>query len=576
MAAARNEIGGCTFFGNGLNFLRGHPSNHATMSGETTAPKPSITSPYAPDLEKVRGWLASKLAAGLFVEVIVAVIALLQRMRDLNVELTKKLVHLRRRRPPSETLERLQRQLMLPIFDAPLVRPKRGARSKDRPNHPGRGEPPAHLRRVERKNEVPAKKRRCPVCGDEMETTCFSLGCEYLDIIPAEIVVVQQKDETIACARDKITVSAEPVARIVEGGKLGDTLLVEAVCDKYLEYLPIERQATRFARAGVDVAPQTLGRGVSATLDLLAPVADEIEKQTRGTGVLGTDATSIPILDPEMQAGIRTGAMWCWTNACWVSFVYSPSADSDSVRRFLKGDLARTVQCDGTNVISFIERAGGKRPGCWSHARRRFVEAARVGDKIALEGVLLIAPLFAVERASLLAGDSAEQRRVRRGEMTRPVLDKLRAWLDEKLGLAAPKTPLGNALGYLDRQWRRLILFVEDGHVEATNNRRERELRRLVLGRKNWLFAWGDIGGERTARILSIIATAISHDVNPRAYLHLVVRKIVDGWPQSQLRELLPDRMLATHPQLFIGEQSELDDVTHSTPPALSEPPGPR
>ena len=165
---------------------------------------------------------------------------------------------------------------------------------------------------------------------------------------------------------------------------------------------------------------------------------------------------------------------------------------------------------------------------------------------------------------------------MRRGEMTRPVLDKLRAWLDDKLGVAAPKTPLGNALGYLDRQWRRLILFVEDGHVEATNNRRERELRRLVLGRTNWLFAWGDIGGERTAGILSIIATAISHEVNPRAYLHLVVRKIVDGWPQSQLRELLPDRMLATHPQLFIGERNDLDDVTHSTPPALSEPPAPR
>ena len=546
------------------------------MSGDATAPKPAITSPYAPDLEKVRGWLVAKLAAGLIVEVIAAVITLLQRMRDLNVELTKKLAHLKRRRPPSETLERLQRQLMLPTFESRLVKRKRGARSKDRSGHPGRGELPTHLRRVERKNEVPAGTRKCPVCGTEMETICFSLGCEYLDIIPAEIVVVQQRDETIECVRDKITLSAEPAARIVEGGKLGDTLLVEALCDKYLEYLPVERQAMRFARAGVDVAPQTLGRGVSATLDLLAPIADEIERQTRGPGILGTDATGIPILDPEMPAGIRTGAMWCWTNACWVSFVYSPSADSESVRRFLNGDLQRTVQCDGTSVTSFIERAGGKRPGCWAHARRRFVEAARAGDKIALEGLLLIAPLFAVERASLLAGDGAEQRRARRAELTQPVLDKLREWLDDKLASAAPKTPLGDALGYLNRQWRRLILFVEDGHVEATNNRRERELRRLVLGRKNWLFAWGDIGGERTARILSIIATAICHDVNPRAYLHLVARKIVDGWPQSQLRDLLPDRMLATHPQLFVGERNDLDGVIHSTPPALSAPLAPR
>ena len=111
--------------------------------------------------------------------------------------------------------------------------------------------------------------------------------------------------------------------------------------------------------------------------------------------------------------------------------------------------------------------------------------------------------------------------------------------------------------------------------MEASNNRRERELRRLVLGRKNWLFAWDDIGGERTANILSIITTAISHDVNSRAYLHLVARKIVDGWPQSKLRDPLPDRMLATHPHLLVGERDEVAELTRSTLPALSEPPEP-
>jgi transposase len=115
------------------------------------------------------------------------------------------------------------------------------------------------------------------------------------------------------------------------------------------------------------------------------------------------------------------------------------------------------------------------------------------------------------------------------------------------------------------------VLFVEDGNVEATNNRRERELRRLVLGRKNWLFTWGDDGGHRTARILSVIATAISHDVNPRAYLHLVARRIVDGWPQSRLRDLLPDRMLHEHPELFVGDDQELAAVTSAALAAPSE-----
>src|ERR1700733_772778 len=284
-----------------------------------------------------------------------------------------------------------------------------------------------------------------------------------------------------------------------------------ALRGRVTEHQPLERQATRFQRAGVDVAPQTLSRGVEAAIDLLTPVATLIQVQTRAPGLLGTDASSIPILDPGVPAGIRSGAMWCWTNARWVTFFYSPSGDSDSVRRFLGEDLARTVQCDGTSVTTFLERVGGRRPGCWSHGRRRLVEAARSGGAVALEGLHIIARLFAVERASKLAGDSAEERRARRDQHTRPVLAELRDWLDDKRDVTPPKTPLGHALGYLHRQWQRLILFLDDGNIEATNNRRERELRRLVLGRKNWLFTWLDLGGERTGAILSTIATCIAH-----------------------------------------------------------------
>jgi hypothetical protein len=247
--------------------------------------------------------------------------------------------------------------------------------------------------------------------------------------------------------------------------------------------------------------------------------------------------------------------MWCWTNARWVTFVYSQSADSASVRRFLGDVLARTVQCDGTSVTSFLERAGGKRPGCWSHGRRRLVEAARTGDLLALEGLRKIAAVFAVEKESKLAGDTAEQRKTRRQAFSRPILEDLRVWVDQQRERIPPKTPLGHAVGYLHRQWKRLVLFLEDGNLEATNNRRERELRRLVLGRKNWLFTWLDVGGERTAAILTIVATCIAHDVNPRRYLHLVTRLIVQGWPNKELRALLPDRMLVAHPELYIGEE---------------------
>jgi transposase len=404
--------------------------------------------------------------------------------------------------------------------------PERKERKSRKGRHPGRAALPAHLPRVEVRNAVPPKMRICPLCGTQMTTVGHS-RCEILSVVPAKVFVEVRLDERVACPKDDTIVSAPSPPAIVERGKLADALIVEATCDKYLEHQPIERQCARFARQGVEIVPQTLGRSVAAHIDLLAPIARLIEDKTRGPGLLGTDATAIPVLDPAVIDGIRSGAMWCWTNARWVSFFYSPSADSDSVRRFLRDDLARTVQCDGTSVTTFLERVGGKRPGCWSHGRRRLVDAARAGDCLALEGLHKIAGIFAIERQSALAGDTAEQRRLRRQANTRPLLDDLRLWLDEKRALVPPKTPLGQALGYLHRQWKRLLLFLDDGNIEATNNRRERELRRLILGRKNWLFTWLDLGGERTAGILSIIATCIAHDVNPRAYLHLVTRLIV-------------------------------------------------
>jgi transposase len=528
------------------------------------AARDHVTSAFAPDLEALRAWLQTMLASLRFADVVVAIVGLIGRMRDINTQLVSQLAHLRRRRPRSETLRRLDRQLVLPLAGivvpalprpnaTPATEPKKSRKGR----HPGRGAPPAHLPRVPVFNRVPPELRVCPQCGAMMTTVGHS-SCLVLNVIPARVVVEERLDETVACPNDDTIVSASPPPQIVERGKLADALIVEAVCDKYLDHLPIERQCTRFARAGVEVAPQTLGRSVSAAIDLLAPIARLIEDQTRAPGLLGTDATGLPVLDPDTTEGIRNGTMWCWTNARWVTFFYSPKGDSDSVRRFLGDDLARTVQCDGTSVTTFLERAGGQRPGCWAHARRKLVEAARAGDRVALEGVRILARIFAVERESTCAGDTAEQRRARRERCTQPILDELRSWRDRQRGATPPKTPLGQGLGYLDRQWRRLLLFMSDGNIEATNNRRERELRRLILGRKNWLFTWLDEGAQRTGDILTIVATCIAHDVNPRAYLHRVVASIVNGWPQAKLRELLPDRMLRAHPDLYVGDPDAL------------------
>jgi transposase len=432
----------------------------------------TITSPHAPDFSELRGWLEQMVKALRFVELVAAVIALVARMHGLNTELSKQLAGLRRKRPRSETLERLERQLLLPFLKTvktPARRPDNDADNAAKPDkpsrkgkHPGRAGFPAHLERVMVANHVTAAQRVCPLCGCAMKTVGHSM-CELLDVIPAKVVVIQRMDERVACPNDDTIVSAAVPAEIVERGKLGATLIVEATADKYLEHQPIERQCLRFERAGADVAPQTLGRSVAAHIDLLAPIAAIIHEQTRAEGLLGTDATGLPVLDRDVPDGIRSGTIWCWTNALWVSFFYSRVGDADSVRRFLGDDLARTVQCDGTSVTNFIERSGGKRPGCWSHGRRRFVDAARAGDTLALEALRLIRPLFEVEKQSQLAGDNALQRKARRAEHSAPALDKLRAWLEKHKGLIPPTSTLGRAIKYLDNQWPRLLLFLEDG-----------------------------------------------------------------------------------------------------------------
>ena len=162
-----------------------------------------------------------------------------------------------------------------------------------------------------------------------------------------------------------------------------------------------------------------------------------------------------------------------------------------------------------------------------------------------------MAPLFEVERASKEAGENAEQRKARRLVESQPIVEAIRVWVDEQLAIAPPKTSFGRALGYIKRQWRRLIRFLGDGNIPLTNNRRERELRKLVLGRRNWLFVWKAIGGERTASILTILATCVSHDLNPRPYLHAVTEGLLRGEP---VETLLPDRLGRTNPDLLVPD----------------------
>src|SRR5580700_1733234 len=224
-------------------------TTHLRAQMSSPAPPP-ITSPFVPDMAEVRAWLEKMIKALKFIELISAIVALVSRMSEINLQLTTQLGDLRRARPKSETLARLEKQQVLPFAidaNAP-TKPASGKRmagpklqQSRKGKHPGRAAPPAHLPRVEVINPVPPELRVCSLCG-RMMTTVGHETCEILEVKPASIYVIVRKDERVACPHDDTIVSAPTPSQIVERGKLGDTLIVEALADKYVEQQPTERQ----------------------------------------------------------------------------------------------------------------------------------------------------------------------------------------------------------------------------------------------------------------------------------------------------------------------------------------------
>jgi len=264
------------------------------------------------------------------------------------------------------------------------------------------------------------------------------------------------------------------------------------------------------------------------------------------------DATGLRVLDHKAPAGIFRDTLWVLVgDGRWVNFAALQSGDADALEALLEGADADSFQCDGTSVTNFVEKKlKRRRPGCHSHGRRRLVEAARLGDLRALEGLRLYRKLFEIEkRATRERLDVHERQRLRERESV-PVLDALRAWVLSLAPTVEPKSKLGEALTYLQRQWLRLCLFVYDGAIEVTNNRSERELRPWTLGQHTWLFVGDQTHATRWAAAYSLAHSALAQGLNPRAYLHAVVAKLIAGHPHTKLDELLPDAMLRAQPEL--------------------------
>ncbi len=388
----------------------------------------------APDLDRVRRFINEAVAEGAIAMLVTTILALLVRMRDLNQELMRKLAWKSRKRPPSETLHRLQLELPFVVRFTPAAasnddrpsseadaEPNKGKRKKGKkrgakdPDRHGRPKFPEHLARIPDIQPVTGAARICPHCAVEAKRVGFKT-CEKLDVEPARFVVRQEKREVVACQCCHEYIAAAPKRdEVLDRGVLGGELLVQALVDHYQDAVPWERMERKARQENVPLAANTLAASCGRVIDLFDPIVRHVFRRCLAAGYVALDATSLRVLDSEHPLGIRSSALWLLQgDHCYSYFLYAESGHAHHLEAKLKGYKLASAMCDGSPTNNCVERAGAKRGGCNAHARRGLVEALRAGDDRALAGLELYAQLFNVDGESKRAGETIEQRFARR------------------------------------------------------------------------------------------------------------------------------------------------------------------
>ncbi len=335
-------------------------------------------------------------------------------------------------------------------------------------------------------------------------------------------------------------------SRPIEKGIPGSGLLSHILISKFVDHLPLYRQVKQYKRLGVEIADSTLVGWVKAGYELLLPLYEVHQAVILSRDYLMVDETPIRVLEDNLPGKSRTGYFWVYHDPLGkqVLFDYRPSRSRDGPHEIL-ADFQGYLQSDGYSGYEELARGEGITPvGCMAHARRYFVEA-KESDPARAEWMLTrIQQLYAIERKAREEGLSHQARYELRNRCARPILDKLKGWLNEQCQQVLPKSLMGKAIGYMLNQWSKLENYLLDGRLEIDNNLVENAIRPVALGRKNYLFAGSHEGAKRAALVYSLVATAKLHEVEPFEYLRDVIGCISD-YPYRHIADLLPQNWKA-------------------------------
>jgi len=393
-------------------------------------------------------------------------------------------------------------------------------------------------------HKLSAAERACPCCGIERKEigTDESWQVEYLPGHFERIHHLRRKYACAGCESNGNNPQMETAAKpemVIDKGMAGPGLLAFIVTSKFSDYLPLYRLEDIFQRQGFEISRATQSIWCGDVADLVAPLYELMAERVRTSHVVATDDTIMPMLNKGKAANAR---MWVYVGDDahpYNVFDFTLNRDRDGPQYFLK-DYRQILLADAYGGYNGVV-AGNEitRAGCWSHARRKIIEAEKTAPEIAQEAVGLVRVLYAVEREA--RDISVAERLQLRLAQSAPVLarlhEKLLLWKEQLL----PKHPMAEAVNYALGQWQEPNVFCSDGAVAIDNNVSEREMKRVVLNRKNSLFV-GNARGGRTASILaSLTSTCRRHEVDPQLYL----TQLLINLPAVQIRELstwLPDQ----------------------------------
>jgi transposase len=384
----------------------------------------------------------------------------------------------------------------------------------------------------------------CPDCGGQLRHFGDDVS-EQLEYVPESFKVIRHVRPKFACIGCDRVVEAPAPSRPIERGLAGPSLLAHVIVSKFADHLPLFRQSDIYARQGVDIPRSTLAGWVGAASDLLAPLVDAIQKHVLAGRKLHADDTPIPVLAPG-NGKTKTGRLWTYVRddrpagentapAVW--FAYSADRKGEHPRQHLK-TFRGALQADAFAGFHHLYGEDINEAGCWAHARRKFHEIHVVhASPITTEALARIGALYAIEDE--IRGKPADLRLGIRQTRAKPLLGELRTWMEKALHRLSSKSETAGAIRYSLSRWRALTRYTDDGLLEIDNSAAERALRAVALGRKNFLFAGSDSGGERAAAMYTLIGSAKLNGLDPELYLRHVLTRIADH-PVSQIQDFLP------------------------------------